>query len=41
LLLPFTRSGQGVEQIYCVITLFTEDNLSPFATMSSSASQGS
>lgn len=38
LLLPFTRSGQGVEQIYCVITLFTEDNLSPFVTMSMSAS---
>ena len=41
LLLPFTHAGQGVEQIYCVVTLFTEDNLSPFAAMSSSAPQGS
>lgn len=30
LLLPFTRGGQEVEQIYCVLTLFVEDNSSPF-----------
>jgi hypothetical protein len=30
LLLPFTRSGQEVEQIYCVLTLFAEDNASPY-----------
>lgn len=33
LLLPFTRTGQGVEQIYCIITLFAEDNRSPFEVM--------
>ena len=37
LLLPFTRSGQDVERIYCVVTLFAEDNLSPFAAISGSA----
>lgn len=30
LLLPFTRSGQDVGQIYCVLTLFAEDNSSPY-----------
>ena len=33
LLLPFTSTGQGVEHIHCVITLFAEDNCSPFAVM--------
>jgi len=30
LLLPFTRNGQDVDQIYCVLTLFAENNSSPF-----------
>jgi hypothetical protein len=33
LLLPFTTTGQGVEHIHCVITLFAEDNHSPFDVM--------
>ncbi len=33
LLLPFTTTGRGVEHIHCVITLFAEDNRSPFAVM--------
>lgn len=33
LLLPFTSSGQGVEHIHCVITLFAEENRSPFQVM--------
>ncbi len=33
LLLPFTRSGVGVDHIYTVVTLFAEDNLSPFETV--------
>ena len=33
LLLPFTATGQGVEHIQCVITLFAEDNHSPFDVM--------
>lgn len=33
LLLPFTTTGQGVEHIHCVITLFAEDNRSPFQVM--------
>lgn len=33
LLLPFTSTGQGVEHIQCVITLFAEDNRSPFQVM--------
>ena len=33
LLLPFTSTGRGVEHIHCVITLFAEDNFSPFAVM--------
>lgn len=31
LLLPFTATGRAVEHIHCVITLFAEDNRSPFA----------
>lgn len=30
LLLPFTRNGQEVDQIYCILTLFAEENSSPF-----------
>jgi hypothetical protein len=30
LLLPFTAGGDGVEHIQCAITLFAEDNHSPF-----------
>ncbi len=30
LLLPFTANGRGVELIHCVITLFAEENRSPF-----------
>jgi hypothetical protein len=33
LLLPFTRAGEGVDQIYSIVTLFTEDNQSPFQTL--------
>lgn len=33
LLLPFTSTGQGVEHIHCMITLFTEENHSPFEVM--------
>ncbi len=33
LLLPFTMTGQGVEHIQCAITLFAEDNRSPFDVM--------
>ncbi len=33
LLLPFTTTGEGVEHIQCVITLFAEDNHSPFDVM--------
>lgn len=33
LLLPFTQSGPNVDHIYAVVTLFTEDNQSPFQTM--------
>lgn len=33
LLLPFTATGRGVEHIHCVITLFAEDNRSPFAVI--------
>lgn len=35
LLLPFTVTGQGVEHIQCAITLFAEENCSPFAVMRS------
>lgn len=30
LLLPFTATGKGVERIFAVVTLFAEDNSSPF-----------
>lgn len=33
LVLPFTQSGEAVDHIYSVVTLFTEDNQSPFQTM--------
>lgn len=33
LLLPFAATGQDVEHIQCVITLFAEDNRSPFEVM--------
>lgn len=33
LLLPFTATGQGVERIFTVVTLFAEDNSSPFEIM--------
>lgn len=33
LLLPFTSTGEGVDHIYSIVTLFTEDNQSPFQTM--------
>ena len=33
LLLPYTGTGQVVELIHCVITLFAEDNRSPFEVM--------
>lgn len=33
LLLPFTSTGEGVEHIQCLITLFGEDNGSPFEVM--------
>ena len=38
LLLPFTTAGEGVEHIHCVITLFAEDNRSPFEVMRKSGS---
>ncbi len=37
LLLPFTVTGQDVEQIFTVITLFAEDNSSPFDIMHAAA----
>lgn len=37
LLLPFTVTGQDVEQIFTVITLFSEDNRSPFDIMHAAA----
>jgi hypothetical protein len=39
LLLPFTRSGEQVDQIYSIVTLFTEDNQSPFQTMKNAVSR--
>lgn len=39
LLLPFTSTGQGVEHIHCVITLFAEDNRSPFQVMRDARAQ--
>lgn len=33
LLLPFTATGDGVDHIQCAITLFAEDNHSPFEVM--------
>lgn len=33
LLLPFTANGQGVERIFTIVTLFAEDNGSPFEIM--------
>jgi hypothetical protein len=38
LLLPFTATGNGVERIFSVITLFAEDNSSPFNIMHAAAS---
>lgn len=38
LLLPFTRSGEQVDQIYSIVTLFTEDNQSPFQTLKNAVS---
>lgn len=39
LLLPFTRGGEQVDQIYSIVTLFTEDNQSPFETMKNAVSR--
>lgn len=39
LLLPFTATGQGVDHIHCVITLFGEDNRSPFEIMRAARSK--
>lgn len=39
LLLPFTRGGEHVDQIYSIVTLFTEDNQSPFQTLRNAVSQ--
>jgi len=38
LLLPFTRGGEQVDQIYSIVTLFTEDNQSPFQTLKNAVS---
>ncbi len=38
LLLPFTRSGDQVDQIYSIVTLYTEDNQSPFQTLKNAIS---
>lgn len=38
LLLPFTRTGERVDQIYSIVTLFTEDNQSPFQTLKNAVS---
>lgn len=38
LLLPFTRNGEQVDQIYSIVTLFTEDNQSPFQTLKNAVS---
>jgi hypothetical protein len=38
LLLPFTRTGEQVDQIYSIVTLFTEDNQSPFQTLKNAVS---
>lgn len=37
LLLPFATAGEGIGQIYCIVTLFAEDNVSPFQTMQNAA----
>lgn len=37
LLLPFTTTGKGVEHIHCALTLFAEDNCSPFDVMQKAA----
>ncbi|WP_424631037.1 PAS domain-containing protein [Bradyrhizobium sp. SYSU BS000235] len=39
LLLPFTRSGDRVDQIYSIVTLYTEDNQSPFETLKNAVSR--
>ncbi|MEH2514281.1 hypothetical protein V1291_005635 [Nitrobacteraceae bacterium AZCC 1564] len=39
LLLPFTWTGEQVDQIYSIVTLFTEDNQSPFQTLKSARSR--
>jgi hypothetical protein len=39
LLLPFTRDGEQVDQIYSIVTLFTEDNQSPFQTLRNAVSR--
>ena len=41
LLLPFTRSGEKVDQIYSIVTLYTEDNQSPFQTLKNAISSNS
>lgn len=38
LLLPFTTTGQGVEHIHCAVTLFAEDNYSPFEVVRKASS---